>query len=136
MHVVKIYSFQFYALSIYLCTVFTCRSILGNAYIKRKKTCKKNLHKNMHLIVVTHRQETCTSFLEQVDLPEILLNIAQLLPATCRKTCASRCYPRTCPNRAVFYLGKKTCASFLAHDARKSLIGYYILKKLFRLIRK
>ena len=73
------------------------------------------------VIVVTHGQETCASFLEQVDLLETLLNIAQLLvgylPATCRKTCTSRCCPRACPNRAVFYSGKNTCTSFRARDA-------------------
>ena len=72
------------------------------------------------LIVVTHGQETCASYLEQVDLPKILLNIARLLAgclsATCRKTCASRYCPRTCPNRTPLYSGKKTCASFLARD--------------------
>ena len=70
--------------------------------------------------MVTHGQETCASFLEQVDLPEILLNIAQLLACylpTCRKTCANRCCPRTCPIRAVFYSGKNTCKNFLARDA-------------------
>ena len=72
-------------------------------------------------IVVTLEQETCASFLEQVDLLEILRNIALLLadylPATCRKTCASLSCRMTCLNKAVFYSGKKTCASFRARDA-------------------
>ena len=74
-----------------------------------------------NVIVVTHGQETCSSFLEQINLPEILCNIAQLLagyfPATCWKTCASLSCPMTCSNRAVFYSGKKTCASFRTRDA-------------------
>ena len=80
------------------------------------------------LIVVTHGQETYASFLELVDLPEILRNIALLLahhlllladylPATCRKTCASLSCRMTCSNKAMFYSGKKTCASFRVRDA-------------------
>ena len=47
-----------------------------------------------------HGQETCASFLEQVDLPNILRNIAvDYLPTTCQKTCASLS-SRMCPNRA------------------------------------
>ena len=34
------------------------------------------LHNNV--IALTHGQETCASFIEQVDLPEILRNIALL----------------------------------------------------------
>ena len=72
-------------------------------------------------MVVTHGQKTCASFFKQVDLLEILRNIAQLLagylPATCRKTCAILSCPMICPNRAVFYLGKKNCVSFQARDA-------------------
>ena len=79
-----------------------------------------NFDSILRIIVVKHGQETCASFLEKVNLPKILLNIVQLLarylPATCRKTCTSRCCPRTCLNRAVLYSDKKTCASFLARD--------------------
>ena len=64
------------------------------------------------------RVRNLRKFLDQVDLPEILRNIALLLtdylPAICRKTCASLSCRMTCPYRAVVYSGKKTYASFLA----------------------
>ena len=72
------------------------------------------------IIVVTHGQEICASFLEQLDLPEILRNIAlplaDYLLANCRKTCASLSCRMTCRIEQCSSRARKR-ASFRARDA-------------------